>query len=197
MPLMWFLVRGVHERFGVTDRMVFPITLERLVTAEGIGVVDRSLAGVALDVAHQLLGRDRLNDLGVNPPIALQEPENNALSGRPAPALAFAPPAEVGLVEFDLALQFPGFELGEVEERFAQPLVDSTHPLHIDPEVLGQPVGRHPLVEALQDRDLTAQTRETFAATAATTLHVATGGAHDLERTAEHTLLCCINICVT
>ncbi len=57
----------VHKRLGITDRMVFAVTPQQLVAAKGIGVVNRTLAGVGLDVAHQFLLRDRFYDLGVDP----------------------------------------------------------------------------------------------------------------------------------
>ncbi len=181
----------IHECFGVTDRMMLPITPQRLVASKGIGVVDRALAGVGLDMTHQFLRRDRLGGFRIDLPIALQEPENHAFPSGPTAAPAFSATAEVGLVQFNLTLQSPGFELGQVKERLAQPLVDAGDDLDVDTQVLGEPVDRHELMEALEYLDLTLQPRETLRSSAvgATTHHVTACGAHHLERTAEHTLL--------
>lgn len=82
----------------VTDRMIFAEALERSIPAEGIGVVDRAFLGARSDMAHERLGRDRFDNLGVDPAIALQQTENNTFAGGTATPLAFASTTEVGLV---------------------------------------------------------------------------------------------------
>lgn len=49
----------VDQRFVVTDRMVLAVSAQRTIAPEGVGVVDRSLAGAGLDVIHQDLGGHR------------------------------------------------------------------------------------------------------------------------------------------
>lgn len=58
------------------------------------------------------------------------------------------------------------------------------------PDVLGEPVGRHELVEALECLNHTLQSREAlrFFAFGAAALHVIARGAHHLERTTENAL---------
>ena len=136
-------------------------------------------------MTHQFLRRDRLDDFRVDPPIALQKAKNNTFPRRAASAPAFSVTTEVGLVEFALTLHSPGFELGQVKERFAQPLVDAADDLHVDTDSLGEPV------EALEYLDRTLQPREVLRSSAfgAAALHVTARNAHHLERTAENALM--------
>lgn len=66
------------------DRIMFPITLQRLVASEGIGVINRSLAGARTNVCHEGFSGHILNHLSVDPPVTLQKPENNAFTDCPA-----------------------------------------------------------------------------------------------------------------
>ena len=141
-------------------------------------------------MTHRRLRRNRFHDLGVDAPIALQEAENHTFAAGAASTFALSSSAEVGLIEFDLPFQSPGFELGEVKQRLAQSLVHARDDLHVHPEVLTQPVRRHALIEPLEDRDLTPQAREALRSTATRVpaFHVTARRSIHLERTAEHTL---------
>src|SRR5258707_5836700 len=98
--------------------MMLAIALERLISAKGIGVIHRALARTGLDMAHQLLGRHAFDDLGVDPSVALQEPENNGFPAcTPAPN-ALMSTTKVGLVQFDLAFEPTALQLRQVIQRF-------------------------------------------------------------------------------
>src|SRR5690606_37734722 len=165
----------------MTDRMVLAESAQGAITPEGIGVVDRALAGARLDVIHQDLGGDRLDDLGVDPSFPLEKAENDALAGGTSTTSAFTPAAEIGLVQFDLALELAALQLAQVEQGFAQTLVNPAHHLDVQPQVTGQPIGRLQLVEPLQNGDLPAQPRDTFRLAAVATFDVTAGRAQHLE----------------
>src|SRR5437763_13936733 len=105
--------------------MMLAVSLQRLIAAKAVRVIDAALPRMLFDVAHQLRGGDVLHHPRVNAPVPLQQPENKTFSGGAAPALALAPPAEVRLVEFDLAAQATGFEFRRVVKRLPQVLVDA------------------------------------------------------------------------
>jgi hypothetical protein len=92
----------VDEGFMVTDRMVFAESLERPISAEGIGVVDRSLLGAGLDMVHEGLGRHGFDHLGIDPAFPLQQTENDTFAGGTTTTFAFAPATEIRLIQFDL-----------------------------------------------------------------------------------------------
>src|SRR3990172_10838781 len=98
------------------DRMVFPVTLERLITSEGIGVVDRALAGLGLNMMHQFLRGDTLHHVGVDPSIPLQQAEYDTFARRSPASLALASTAKVSLVEFDLPPELAALQLPDVVE---------------------------------------------------------------------------------
>lgn len=58
-----------------------------------------------LIIWRKVLRDTSFNDPRVDLAVALQEPENGDFTGRAAPARAFAPPAQVGLVALDLAAE--------------------------------------------------------------------------------------------
>ena len=172
----------------MVNRMMLPLAFEGLIAAKGIGVVDRALAGLGPDMAHQFLGTHRFDDLGIAPPIPLQQAEYDAFARRPPASLTLTPAAEVGLVQLDLALELAALQLGDVVQHLAQALVDTGDHLDVQPHVLGQPIGRLKLEEAPQNSDFTAQASETFNLAAMSAFNVAAAGLADLERTAKHTL---------
>src|SRR5437016_10999126 len=94
--------------------MILAISLQRLITAKAVGVIDRAFTSLLFDVLHQHGSTDAFKYTSVNMTFALKKPENKALSGCSTSALAFALASEVSLVEFDLAAQSPGLKLGSV-----------------------------------------------------------------------------------
>src|SRR5258705_10081064 len=168
--------------------MMLAIALERLIPAKGIGVIHRALARTGLDVAHQFLRRHGFDYLGVDPAIALQEPENNRLStGAPA-ADALASSAEVGLVQFNLAFEPAALQLRQVIQRLTHALIHAADHLHIDRKIDGQAIRRLQLIEPHQDRDLAAQSHQAFGLAAATTLGIPACSLVNLKRSAVNAL---------
>lgn len=178
----------INQCFAMTDHMVLSESTQGAIAPEGIGVIHRALAGARPDVIHQHLGGDRFDDLGVDPAFSLEETEDHALAGSTPTAFAFTPAAEIGLVQFDLSLEFAALQFAQVEQGFAQTLVDPAHHFDVQPQVAGQSVGRLQLVEPLQDGDLAPQPGEALRLAAATAFHIPTRGAQHLERTAENAL---------
>jgi hypothetical protein len=80
-----------------------PVEHQPVVRAEAVGVDDALGDDLRADDLAQRLTRHVLDDAGVDLTVALQQAENGHFAGRAAPARAFAPPAEVALVGFDLA----------------------------------------------------------------------------------------------
>src|SRR5674476_308010 len=99
-----------YKVFGMINHHMFSISLQRLIPTKRIGEIDRSLAGMRLDMSHQSLCRNRLHNLGVHPPIPLQQAEYDAFTSCATPTLPFANAAKVGLIQLDLAGQLGTFE---------------------------------------------------------------------------------------
>src|SRR3954471_6039836 len=123
--------------------MMLAISLQRLITAKAVRVIDRAFPGLLFDVLHQITRADAFNDAGVNMAFSLQQPENKALSGCASPALAFALSTEVSLVEFDLAAQATGLQLRRVIQILSQVLIDARDCLLIQLQISRQSVSWH------------------------------------------------------
>ena len=102
--------------------------------------------------------------------------------------MPFALPPEIGFIQFDLALQFPGFQFRDMIQRFPEPLIDAGDHFDIHAQILAQPIGGLQLIEALEDPDLAAQPLEAFAFPAPPTFHIAAARMEDLKGAAENTL---------
>ena len=122
-----------HKPFGVVHHQMFTISLQRLIPAKRIGEVNRSFAGMCLDMGHQRLCGNRLHDLGVHPAIPLQQAEYDAFTSCAKTTLPLPYPAEVGLVQLDLAGQLGTFQFGGMKQRNAQPLIYPGDRLGIHP----------------------------------------------------------------
>ena len=145
------VLAAIGQCLGMVQAMVLAPAFQRVVAPEGVGVVDRALPRVLPDVSHQFIGGHPFHDFGVDPAIALQKAEYNAFPGGSSPALALAPAAEVGLVNFNLAFQLARLKLGHVVDRLAQALVHAAHRLIVEPEVGADAIGRLLLVEPGED----------------------------------------------
>lgn len=178
----------VYKSFGVIHHQMFTVSLQRLISTKRIGVIDRSLAGMRLDMSHERFCRDRLINLGINPSIPLQQAEYDAFSSRTTTALPLADSTKVRLVQFDLAGQLSALQLGNMEQRLAQPLIDSRNSLGIYPQITRQPVGRLLLVKPLQDGNLAAQLGKALLLAAARAFYIASCGLRCFERTAKNAL---------
>src|SRR5215207_9617742 len=168
--------------------MMLAISLQRLITAKAIGVIDRAFPGLLFDVLHQHGRADSFDDASVNVAFSLKKPENKALPGSAASAFTFTMAPEVSLVEFDLAAQSPGLKLGCVVETFSQMLIDTRDRLLIQLQVSRQPISWHLLVKALDDLQLSAKLRKRLLPLAARTFNVASSRTTDFERAAIDTL---------
>ena len=82
----------VDQAFRVIHLMVFPQTLKRVVTSKPVRKVDRALPRLLPDYLHQFRSRDSLHHPRVDPPIALQQAENNAFTLRSSSSLSLLLP---------------------------------------------------------------------------------------------------------
>jgi len=139
-------------------------------------------------MTHELVCGEVGDHAGIDASLPFQQAKNDTFAGGTAAAFAFSPAAEVGLVQLDLALEFAAFEFGDMEQRFAQALVNTRDDLGIDAKILSQAVGRLQLVEALEYLYLTPQLGEALTLPAVPTFHVAARGVQHAERTAENAL---------
>ena len=144
----------IGKRFAVVEPMVLPQTLQRVVTAKGVRVVDRSLSGMRSDVGHQLIGRDSFHNLRIDPSIAFQKAEYNAFPGSSPSALPLAPAAKVGLVNLNLAFELARLKLGHMVDGLAHTLVDAGNRLVIQAQISCHAIRGLLLVEAGKDGDL-------------------------------------------
>src|SRR3989338_12518 len=117
------ILAPVSKCLTMVQSMVLSPASERVVTAEGVGVIHRSFSGMLFDMRHQLIGCHSFHYLGIYTPITLQKAEYNAFSGCTSTTLTFAPAAEVGLVNFNLALEFARFQFSHMINRLAYTLI--------------------------------------------------------------------------
>ena len=179
---------AVDEGVPMTDHVMLAIAFEGLIPAEGVRKVDRALAGVRPDMAHEFLGGEVGDNSGIHAPIPFQQAKNDTFAGGTPAAFTFAPSAEVGFVQFDLAFEFTALEFRDMEQRFTQTLVNARDDLGIDAEILRQAVGRLQLIEAFEDLDLTPQLGEALALATVPAFHVAARRVEHAKRTAENAL---------
>ena len=172
----------------MVDRMMFAIPFQGLIATKCVGVIDRPLPGLGLDMPHEFVGTHRLDDFGVDAGFPLQEPKDDAFAGGGSASLPFSASPEVGLVQLDLAFQFAAFQLGQMIQRFSHSLVDSGDHFDIDTQILSQPIGGLELIEPLENRNLPTHPTQTFALSTQLTLHIPPLGVQDLEGAAENTL---------
>ena len=176
------------------DRMMFAIPFQGLITTKRIGVIDGPLPGFSLDMPHEFLGTHRLDDFGVDAGFPLQEPKDDAFARRGSASLPLTPSPKVGFIQFNLALEFAAFQLGQMVQRFSHPLIDSSDHFDIDPQILAQPIGRLELLEPLENRNFSTQPTQTFTLSTELTFHIAPTGVQDLEGAAENTLATSQNV---
>src|SRR5450759_1921328 len=178
----------INKVIGVIHYQMFTKSLQRLIPTKRIGVVDRSLTGMRLDMSHQSLSRDRLHDFGVNPSIPLQQAKYDTFSSRATTTLPLTGSAEVGLIQLDLTRQLGTFQFSGMKQFDAQPLIDPCHRLCIQVQITIQPVGGLLLVKTLQEGNLTTQLVHAFLLATKHALNIASCGLHGFKRTAKNTL---------
>ena len=125
-----------YKALGMIHLHMFSKSLQRLIATKRIGIVDRSLAGVRLNMRHECFCRDRLHDLGVNPSIPLQQAEYDTFASRATTPFPLTDSAEVGLVQLDLTGQLCTFQFSSMKQCDAQPLIDPCRRLGIQAQTL-------------------------------------------------------------
>ena len=143
---------------------------------------------MGLDMAHERLCRDRLHHLGVDPAIPLQQAKDDTFTPGATPTLPLPDSAKIRLIQLDLAGQPGAFQFSGMKQCAAQPLIDPSHRLGIQPQIIRQSIRRLLLVKPLQDGNLAAQPGQAFLLAAQRAFNLASCGLHGLERTAENTL---------
>src|SRR5271169_3104841 len=143
---------------AMIQSVMFAQSFKRVVASERISVVHRSLP----DMCHQFIGSYLLNYLGVNHPITLKKPENNAFPARPATSLPFSSTTKVCLVNFDLPFEFSRLKLRHMVDRLTHSVIYSCHRLIIDSQINGKTVGGLQLIKAGDDANLLSQLLKRF-----------------------------------
>lgn len=162
------------EYATMLDRQMLAKAFERTVAAEGVGEIDRSFPRLLADDLHERERIQRIDDLGIDLAIPLQEPQNDALACRTPSPLALPPAAEVRLVNLDLAGEPRSFQLADVVQDRPEPAVYSIHDMPGEAKVGGVAECGNLLVEADHDLQLSAQFFQSLLALALPALHVST-----------------------
>jgi len=170
------VLAAVGKGTAVVEAVVLAMALERVVAAEGVGVVHRAFARVLANVRHQLLGRHLLHHFGVDTSLAFQEAQHDAFSGSAATTLTLASAAKVGVINFNFARKLRAFQFRHMVDGFTQAVIDTAHCLVVHTQVAGDAVRRLLLVKAGNDGDLPPQLLARLLALAAVALHVSASG---------------------
>src|SRR3989338_4604421 len=132
----------IDQCFRMAHSVMLAKTFERVVTPKGISIVDRSLPCLLPDDGHEFFFTHMLNNSCINPSIAFQKAENDALASCATSSLSFTPAAKVGLVQLDLAFQFFTFELCHMIDRLTQMLVYPTDRLIVQIQIARKTIRR-------------------------------------------------------
>ena len=171
---------------------MFTEALQGLIAPKGVRIVDRTLAGMVLNMGQKGLRRDRLHYLALvsraDPAIALQQAKNDAFASRTTASLPLPCAPKVGLIHLNLTRELGAFQFCRMKEHQPQPLIHPGNGLGIQAQITGQSISRLLLIKALQDGNLAAQLREAFLLTAEHAFDIATRGLYRLKRTTKNTL---------
>ena len=178
----------IDKFLGVIDHQMLTKALQRLITAKGIRIVNRALAGVVLNMGQKGLRRDRLHDLGIDPAIALQQAKDDAFASRTSASLTLPNAPKVRLIHLNLTRELGAFEFCRMKEHHPQSLVHPSDGLGIQAQITGQAVRWLLLIKTLQDGNLTAQLSKAFLLAAEHAFNIATRGFNRLKRTTKNTL---------
>jgi|SRR3989344_446572 len=176
--------------FGVIDCEMFAQSFQRIVTAEGVGVVDRAFPRFLSNDRHEFLLGHMLHNPRVDLSIPLQKAKNDVFALSAASALSLAPAAKIALIHFHLSGESLAFKLGNVVDGFAKFLVHTRDSLVVGAKIRGKTVRWLLLIEALHNRNLHANAlqRLLFSARFVAASHIPTRGLRNLKRSAENTL---------
>ena len=181
----------IDHVFRMINLVMFAQTLQGVVAAEGVGVIDRALPGFLADNGHEVIGRDSFHHPGIDLAVALQQSKYDVFALGTPSAFSFAPAAKIALVHFDFAVQSAALKLCHVVDRLSQALVHARDGLVVEAKVMRQAIGRLLLVEALDDGNLRSHPfqRLLFSAGCVPAPNISSSRAVDLKRTAENALL--------
>lgn len=76
-----------YKAFGMFNYHMLAKSLQRLIPPKRIGVIDRSLAGMGLDMCYERFCRDRRHHFGVDPSVPLQQAEYDTFTTGATPTL--------------------------------------------------------------------------------------------------------------
>ena len=178
----------IDKLFGVINHQMLTKALQGLIAPKGVRIVDRTLAGMVLNMGQKGLRRDRLHHLGIDPAIALQQAKDDAFASRTSASLTLPNAPKVRLIHLNLTRELGAFEFCRMKEHHPQSLVDPGNGLGIQAQITSQSISRLLLIKALQDGNLAAQLREAFLLTAEHAFDIATRGLYRLKRTTKNTL---------
>jgi hypothetical protein len=178
----------IDKLLGVIDHQMLTKALQRLIASKGIRIVNRTLAGMVLDMGHERLSRDRLHYLGIDPAVPLQQAKNDAFASRTTASLPLPCAPKVRLIHLNLTRELSAFQFCRMEQNHPQSLIHPGNGLGIQAQITGQAVRWLLLIKALQDGNLAAQLREAFLLAAEHAFNIATRCLNGLKRTTKNTL---------
>ena len=114
----------IDKLLGVINHQMFTKALQGLIAPKGVRIVDRTLAGMVLNMGQKGLRRDRLHYLGIDPAIALQKAKNDAFASRTSASLPLTSAPKVRLIHLNLTRELSAFQFCRMKEHHPQSLVD-------------------------------------------------------------------------
>ena len=110
--------------------------------SSGVRIVDRTLAGMVLNMGQKGLRRDRLHYLALvsraDPAIALQKAKNDAFASRTSASLPLTSAPKVKLIHLNLTRELGAFQFCRMKEHHPQPLIHPGNGLGIQAQIIGQ-----------------------------------------------------------
>ena len=167
---------------------MFTKALQGLIAPKGVRIVDRTLAGMVLNMGQKGLRRDRLHHLRIDSAIPLQQAKDDAFASRTSASLPLPSTPKVRLIHLNLARELSAFQFCRMKEHHPQSLVDPGNGLGIQAQITSQSISRLLLIKALQDGNLATQLRKAFLLAAEHAFNIATRGFNRLKRTTKNTL---------
>ena len=170
------------------DEQMFSKTLQRLISAKGIGVIHRCLSRMGHIMLHQRLRRDILNDFSVNSAIPLQQTEYNVFACGTTTPFTFTHPTKVALIQFNFTRQLNAFNFCRVKQDLTQALVNTGGNLDIPAQINCQAIGWLLLIKPCKMLVWQRRIFKTFLIQAVRAFHIPTTCLGGLKRTTKYTL---------
>ena len=177
--------------FRVVNGQVLAQPLQRVVTPEGVRIVDRALSGFLSDHCHEFFFGYMLHHPRIHLAIALQKAKNDVFALGATTTLAFASAAKIAFVHLHLAREPLSLKFGNMMNYFSELLVHARDRLVVHTQVVRKAISRLLLVEALDDGDLCSYPlqRLLFSTDFVSASDVPTLCLNHLKRTAKYALL--------